>query len=117
MKEDYGLRVLIVGDNNPKPLSDDMRTIVFQACRELLINVAKHAETETARVALHWEENRLCLTVEDRGAGFDPASITADGFGLFSIRERFRYLGGDMVIESAPGQGARVTLWVELAKL
>jgi len=121
MLEDYGLRVLVVDDKKPKLLADDMRAIVFQACRELLINVAKHAGTGTARVLVGREDAQLYLVVEDQGAGFDPdgsaSGATWDrGFGLFSIRERINYLGGSLVITSAPGQGTRVALRVALAE-
>lgn len=121
MLEDYGLRVLVVDDKKPKLLADDMRAIVFQSCRELLINVAKHAGTGTARVLVSRENELLYLAVEDQGAGFDPdgsaSGATWDrGFGLFSIRERINYLGGSLVITSAPGQGTRVTLRVALAE-
>ncbi|MDD2853585.1 MAG: response regulator [Desulfuromonadaceae bacterium] len=119
MMEDYGLRVLFVDDQSLKPLTEDMRAIVFQACRELLINVAKHAETESARVIIGREGDRFYLAVEDHGVGFDLAeSVHAGswdlGFGLFSIRERIKHLGGEVLIESASHQGTRVTLWVGL---
>lgn len=116
MQEDYGLCVVFVDDKQPKPLTEDMRAIVFQTCRELLINVAKHAETESARVVIGREDGRLCLTVDDRGKGFDLSGSAVRGFGLFSIRERIKYLGGDVSIESAPGQGTQVTLRVALAE-
>jgi signal transduction histidine kinase len=53
--------------------------------------------------------------VEDNGNGFDPAKIDGtaaepDGFGLFSIRERIKHMGGRLEIESRPGQGTRVTI-------
>jgi signal transduction histidine kinase len=120
MEEDFGLRVTFVDDRKPKPLSEDIRAIIFQACRELLINVAKHAETGSARVAVGRECDMLYLTVEDRGKGFDPAKgaigVSWDsGFGLFNIRERLKHLGGEATLESAPGQGTRVTLRVALA--
>jgi signal transduction histidine kinase len=120
MMEDYGLRVLFVDDRSFKPLTEDMRAIVYHACRELLINVAKHAETEFARVIIGREGDRFYLAVEDHGVGFDLAeSVHASswdlGFGLFSIRERIKHLGGEVLIESASHQGTRVTLWVGLA--
>jgi signal transduction histidine kinase len=119
MEEDFGLQVAFVDDRKPKPLSEDIRAIVFQACRELLINVAKHAETESARVTVGRECDMLCLTVEDRGRGFDPVKgaigVSWDsGFGLFNIRERLKHLGGELTLESAPDQGTRVTLRVGL---
>lgn len=119
MDDDFGLQVTFVDDRKPKPLSEDIRAIVFQACRELLINVAKHAGTESARVTVGRECDMLYLTVEDSGRGFDPVKgaigVSWDsGFGLFNIRERLKHLGGELMLESAPGQGTRVTLRVGL---
>jgi PAS domain S-box-containing protein len=121
MKEDYGLRVVFIDDRKPKPLTEDMRAIVYHACRELLINVAKHAETDSAWVAVAREGDRLCLTVEDRGVGFDLSGISTDGtwdrgFGLFNIHERIKHLKGEVTLASAPGKGTRVTLCVALAE-
>jgi signal transduction histidine kinase len=58
--------------------------------------------------------------VQDDGVGFDPSQLQAQvgggtGFGLFNIRERLRYLGGQLGIESQLGQGARLTLTVPLS--
>jgi CheY-like chemotaxis protein len=58
----------------------------------------------------------LCITVEDRGIGFDPAELVERakaghvGWGLFSIRERLTLLGGRFDIDSTPGRGARFRL-------
>ncbi|MDO9068576.1 MAG: PAS domain S-box protein [Deltaproteobacteria bacterium] len=122
MENDYALQVLFVDDRKPKPLTEDMRTIVYQACRELLINVAKHAGTKSARVAVCRERDRFCLMVEDQGTGFDftgaaNCGLHDIGFGLFSIRERIKHLEGEVILESAPGQGTRVTLRVAIAEI
>ena len=53
----------------------------------------------------------LLLTVADDGVGIDAAgSGSSSGFGLLSVRERARTLGGDLILSSAPGEGCRVTL-------
>jgi len=55
------------------------------------------------------------VTVSDRGHGFDPgraAQESAAEFGLFSIRERLRQLGGSLEVESAPGRGTRIELCI-----
>lgn len=119
IEDDYGLQVFFVDDRRPKPLGEDMRVIVYQACRELLINVVKHAETKSARFAVSRDGDMLCLSVSDQGVGFDLAAFEAGasfdgGFGLFNIRERLRHLGGELTLESAPGMGTRVTLLVAL---
>ena len=65
-----------------------------------------------------WAEGEaVCIVVEDEGAGFDPAALAAwehpeGGFGLASVRERLELVGGRLEIESAPGQGTRMTISV-----
>lgn len=119
-----GLDVTLEDDGAPKPLDHPVRSILFRAVRELLINVAKHAkvgsaEVITARSGGNW----LTITVGDSGTGFDHETMLAQvaagdarGFGLLSMRERLRFIGGDMRIDSAPGNGTRVTLSAPLLK-
>jgi signal transduction histidine kinase len=92
-----------------------MKILLFQAVRELLINVVKHAKTQNAKVSIKRDNNLLRVSVEDDGVGFLPSygesSRSADrGFGLFSIGERFDFLGGQFNIESGSGRGTRVMM-------
>jgi signal transduction histidine kinase len=100
------------------PLPDDQAILLFQSVRELLINVAKHANTDRATVALQVDEQqRLYIEVQDRGRGFDPlADRKAAGshFGLFSVKERMEAMGGRLDLNSAPGQGTTATLVLPL---
>jgi len=101
------------------PLPEDQALLVFQSIRELLINCAKHAGVQEAKVVLQQMEGVLHITVSDAGRGFDEAKAssstksphpTAGGFGLFSIRERMLSLGGRFDIRAVPGQGTVATL-------
>jgi len=99
----------------PRRLDDELRTMVFQSARELLVNAVKHAPGARTRVRLEWGPAELVLTVEDDGPGFDPATLEpsvsqAGGFGLFSIRERMQHLGGSLTLRSAPGAGCTARL-------
>jgi CheY-like chemotaxis protein len=96
-----------------------MRVLLFQSVRELLFNVVKHAEVETAEVCLRRLDDHVKITVSDKGKGFDPQAAypcegKGGGFGLFSIRERLNLLGGTMEVDSAPGRGSRFTLCAPL---
>ena len=108
-------------DGQPKPLDDDMRVLLFQAVRELLVNVAKHAQAQSVEVAMQRDGNNVQIIVEDDGVGFDAFPIGSHwseikGFGLFSIRERLDHLGGQLKIVSKPGHGTRVTLVAPLKR-
>jgi signal transduction histidine kinase len=87
---------------------------------ELLVNVVKHAQARHIEVSLRREGGNLKVEVGDDGAGFqvhqaEPRRWEGSGFGLFSIRERLRPLGGRLEVQSAPGAGTHVTLTVPLA--
>ena len=117
MQQQYGLAVVVEDDDQPKPLDNEARVLLFRAVRELLFNVLKHAQTSRAKVYLLGEGDHLRVIVEDNGVGFTPDKLCAssgkiEGFGLFSIRERLNYFGGRMEIESIPGEVTRVILTV-----
>ena len=111
---------LAVPDTLTLKLSENQTALLFQCARELLMNVVKHAETDTATIALTQDTRTVSLHVSDQGKGFGAASMpsrlaTDHGltkFGLFSIRERMEALGGRFEVRSAPNQGtqAKVTL-------
>ncbi len=114
----HGLRIEVHLDANPKPMNDELKVLLFQAVRELLVNVVKHAKATRVAVYLSREGEDLFIKVIDDGVGLQlPASGAAPrpgGFGLFSIKERLKYLGGHLEMESQPGQGTQVTLVVPL---
>ncbi|MEW6752719.1 MAG: response regulator [Candidatus Latescibacterota bacterium] len=120
MQEKHGLHVAVQAHAPAEPEREDVRALLFEAARELLLNVVKHAGVGEARVELGTADpDQTVLSVSDRGRGFDPGVIAgrsrSSGFGLFSIRERAALLGGRLGVESAPGQGARLWLAVPRA--
>jgi signal transduction histidine kinase len=102
-------------DGRAKPLEHNVRVLLFQAVRELLVNVAKHAKARNVTVSARRVGNEIQVSVEDDGIGFDAfkagsQAYKTGGFGLFSIRERLGLIGGHLDIESKPDIGTRVTL-------
>jgi PAS domain S-box-containing protein len=119
-KEQHGLMVEFIDDRQPKPLGDELRTHLFQAVRELLLNVAKHAGTKRACVTMQKADDTLTIKVEDAGTGFDPTAAImrrprSGGFGLFNVQQRTQYFGGSFTIESSPGCGCTATIFAPLA--
>ncbi|MDD4889383.1 MAG: PAS domain S-box protein, partial [Phycisphaerae bacterium] len=112
----YAVCAEMEDDGQPKPLDDDVRVVLFQATRELLVNAARHSRAPRIRVRLSRDGGHIRIQVSDNGAGFDVAGASKGrgGFGLFSLRERLRHLGGSLQIESRPGQGTAVTLLAPL---
>ena len=106
-------------DGQATPLGDEAAGAVFRAARELLRNAARHANPSHVKVSVARERDLLRVCVEDDGIGFDPEGVglvgrEGAGFGLFSIRERARHLGGRFEIESSPERGSRFTLLVPI---
>jgi len=115
LRANFGIAGQFYDDLQPKPLTEDLRILLFQAVRELLTNVGRHSRAGMARVSSRVEGGGLVIEVSDDGAGFDPAEVPARrqgtaGLGLFSIREGLAHLGARMEILAAPGRGTRVLL-------
>jgi PAS domain S-box-containing protein len=103
--------VRVAPDVHPK-LPTDRALLVFQSVRELLMNIAKHSGTGEACLSVAQSSGYLRIEVRDEGKGFTvaPESGASSKFGLFSIRERMRALGGTFDIDSAPGKGTTALL-------
>ncbi len=117
LKENYGLRMAFSGDAVTQPLPYEICSTLFQAVRELLLNVARHAGTDEVRVRMKRDAAALRISIDDDGRGFDPLEVRLrktrnGGFGLFNIQQRIEYLGGVLVIDSKPGSGTRATITV-----
>ena len=109
-----------VGRDNgdPKPLDDKQKILLFRCARELMTNTVKHAKATRLTATADWLDDRVCVSVEDDGCGFDVSRLDWQlhevGFGLFNVRERLTAIGGQCAISSAPGGGTRVTLTIPL---
>lgn len=95
-------------------LDPDTEVAAFRIVQEALTNVARHAHATRCTVRLSHAGDRVVITVEDDGRGFDPAGVERRGerrgLGLIGLRERVAEREGTLSIESAPGQGTRVVV-------
>ena len=118
MKDRFGLTVRFNKVRVPVSLEYEMTILMYQAVRELLMNVIKHAQVRSAKVSITQKHGLILIMVKDHGVGFDSAAIENEfrpgGFGLFSIRERLKYVGGNIQIESQPGKGTTVKIMAPL---
>ncbi|MBX3000460.1 MAG: PAS domain S-box protein [Caldilineaceae bacterium] len=115
MEEMHGLHVDLIFQDPIEIHSEDMRVLLVQLVRELLLNVVKHARVKDSRVTIAEQDGHISICVEDEGDGFDVAAARQkrtndETFGLFSVEERLRLFGGKLIVDSSPGQGARLTL-------
>ncbi len=112
----HNLTVSMESESDTVPLPQDQALLLFESVRELLINTAKHARSAHAWLTVTSAQGFLCVTVRDEGAGFEGVDATepsvegASKFGLFSIRERMKALGGSLDIDTAPGRGTTSVL-------
>ncbi|PXY31651.1 sensor histidine kinase [Prauserella muralis] len=108
-----GLRAqLVAAELDDATLSEVRQLAVRDAVREALRNTLKHSGTDTAVVRVEERDGGIATIIRDHGTGFSPGERKA-GFGISeSITARLAEVGGTATVESTPGSGTRVTLWV-----
>ncbi|MEX1016091.1 MAG: chemotaxis protein CheB [Phycisphaeraceae bacterium] len=115
-RDKHNLDITVDTDPAAEPQSPDLRYMLYSVARELLLNIAKHADTDQAQVRLERQGQVIRLTVEDQGVGFDPNQLDmnddVEAFGLMTIHERVTSLGGQVRIIASPGKGSRIVLEV-----
>jgi len=114
-RKQHGIACDFKDDGAPKPMTDEVRVLLFQSVRELLTNVSKHARANSVIVSTIRDGNLIRIEVEDDGVGFNPQELSLkikmnQGFGLFNLKERLRHLHGQLKVESKKEQGTSVVL-------
>jgi PAS domain S-box-containing protein len=102
----HGLTVHVEVCDPVEVHSEPLKAFLFKAGQEFLFNVIKHAGVKEARLRLRHQKGYVLLSVADKGPGFDPRDLGTSGFGLRSIQERIRLLGGVMKVKSRQGKGS-----------
>jgi len=111
-REKNKIEVSVSITGNERRLESYLEVMIFRSLQELLNNVASHSQASQAKVHLDMGANRIQSVVEDDGKGFDPdgMQLGEKGMGIKVIQERAEMLGGECVVDSALGQGVRVTI-------
>ena len=115
LQKDYALSVDFMSDGQPKPMATDVSYCLYQAVRELLLNVAKHAKAEAIQLSIKTDNSFIVVQVIDNGIGcnYPEAQLQNrkdDGYGLYNVQNRIEQIGGRFIFESLPGHGTTVTL-------
>jgi len=114
-----GLQIEAHLDDLTGALPKEAEINLYRIVQESLNNVVKHAHARQVKITVQKEiasdkgrAPRIIVRIEDDGRGFDPAALANGkrGLGLSSITERTQMLGGEVVIDSAPGSGTCVTV-------
>ena len=112
---EQGFRTSIeVEVREPEAIDRECHLTVIRIAQEALSNTRRHSQARRVSVDLSYETDGVRLLVSDDGVGFDPSisssvpSPTGSGFGMTSMSERVRLVGGHIEVRSAPGMGTRV---------
>jgi two-component system sensor histidine kinase DegS len=112
-KEQMGLDINVTVTGNERRLEPYLEVMLFRAIQELLGNAARHSQGTVVKVMLDMGEERVRVSVDDNGRGFDPDVVQqGSSLGLKLIRERAEMLGGSFEIDSAIGKGTRISFAV-----
>jgi signal transduction histidine kinase len=96
---DVSVAAEFVSDDFP----DEYKTCIYRVVQEALHNVSNHARASSVRIRVQQEPDRLTLSIQDDGQGFDSKQVK--GLGLLGIHERVTRLGGQCTVHSTPGSG------------
>jgi PAS domain S-box-containing protein len=97
-----------------KRLPSILETALYRIAQEALTNACKHSKSKRVAVSMTQEGQEAYLKVQDWGIGFDPEAVEPGHFGLEGIRQRVRFLGGRLIIDSRPGSGTLVEVVVPI---
>jgi signal transduction histidine kinase len=115
----YELDVQLIIEANEASLElpAEVGTQVIRIIQEALSNVRKHAGVNQAIIRLKQTDGQICISVEDRGQGFDLAKLSQtekSGFGLQIMAERAEGAGGYLEVDTTPGEGVNVMIWMPI---
>ena len=100
-------------------LRAELELTFYRILQEALKNVEQHAHARHVSVGLTQPGDSVQLTIKDDGIGFEPDPQPARrkgkvGLGLLGLRERVTYLGGTLIVKSAPGKGTTLQAQIPL---
>jgi two-component system, NarL family, sensor kinase len=111
-KNDLALHWNVTGGSYPLPVRVEIG--LYRIAQEALTNVIRHAQADCLSAQLVITPSQVQLVIEDDGQGFDSAQIPKGHYGLIGINERAHLLGGQLKLESCPGEGTRIEIVVPL---
>jgi signal transduction histidine kinase len=124
-QQNFKIPVEFTAENVPASIPKEVSLCLYRVAQEGLRNIGKHsAEAAQVRVLLmggaekrgtQKRRDAITLRIEDTGDGFDlDQALRKGGLGLISMEERVRLVGGELKVQSQPGQGTTVTAFVPL---
>ncbi|MCS7068004.1 MAG: sensor histidine kinase [Meiothermus sp.] len=114
-QEESGVRAQFTLTGEPRPLHPELEVGLLRIAQEALANIRKHSRARQATLTLSYLSDMVLMDVQDDGVGLQPP--TSGSFGLRSMRERVEALGGQMTVESEPGQGTTLAFSLPLYRV
>lgn len=111
-QEESGVRAQFTLTGEPRPLHPELEVGLLRIAQEALANIRKHSKAHQATLTLSYLNDMVLMDVQDDGVGLQPP--ISGSFGLRSMRERVEALGGQMTVESEPGQGTTLAFSLPL---
>jgi signal transduction histidine kinase len=104
----------LVEGEKPAEQNADKDLILFRITQEILNNIIKHSQAKEITIRLEYQKAGIKLQVIDDGAGFNIADLPEEqkGMGLKNIQKRAEIVGGNIFIQSQPGEGTRVEIFI-----
>ncbi len=91
-------------------IAEDVKIHLYRIAQEAIQNVVTHAQASHCLVSLESDGNRLTLSIRDNGCGFDRYENGRSGLGMTSMDDRANIIEAELDIDSAPGEGTRITV-------
>jgi PAS domain S-box-containing protein len=108
-----GIEVIFNKSKKELKLPDSIKNGLFRIFQESLTNISRHANANTIKVAINQKNQKITLSIEDDGQGFEIEKIaTKQTFGILGMKERSQMMGGNYEIRSSPGKGTTVIVTV-----
>ncbi|MFH1728240.1 MAG: sensor histidine kinase [Pseudomonadota bacterium] len=119
IQKEHNIRTSVYNDKRKKRLDKDLKVFLFQAVRELLINVVKHAQAKNVKININEQNEFIVIELIDDGIGIDDCKLDTigdetGGFGLFSIKERIFLFNGSFEISGTLNKGTQIKLLAPL---
>lgn len=119
LSERSSMEIRVFAEGLDERLPSEVEIVLFRILQEGMNNAARHSRAQRALLHLSRNGSDVRAVLEDDGVGFDPAHVKAHldtgcGLGLIGMRERAALLGGEVIVDSAPGGGTRLHIRVPL---
>jgi two-component system sensor kinase FixL len=114
----HGLNIKFNAGNMPRMIHDDAALCLYRIAQEALQNIVKHSGADSASVRLESDGVFVSLIVSDMGNGFDPEKMKSkESIGLIGMKERIRYVNGELSVDSKEGVGTKIRARVPVTPL